>query len=78
MSVTDKVKAIMKLEGIKAVDLAPALGVGYNSAANRIYRGIKSVGDLIKIVTACGATLVIKTKDGIEIPLTIEDIDEIK
>ena len=75
MSVTDKVRAVMKIEGIKAVDLAPALGVGYNSAANRIFRGIKSVNDLIKIVDACGATLTINTKDGAIIPLTLADLE---
>lgn len=76
MSVTDKARAVMKMAGIKGVDLAAALGVSYNAASNRMYKGIKSVDDLVKIVTACGATLSITTKDGTTIPLTLADLEE--
>ena len=78
MSVTDKLKALLSLAGLRGVDLAEALGVGYNAAANRMYVGVKRVDDLIKIVSACGATLTITTKDGMQIPLTLEDIEEPK
>ena len=75
MSVTDKVRSVMQLAGVKGVDLASVLGVSYNSAATKIYRGIRSVDDLIKIVDACGATLTINTKDGAVIPLTLADLE---
>ena len=78
MSVTDKVRAVMKMAGVKGVDLATALGISYNAASNRMYKGIKSVDDLVKIVTACGATLTITTKDGTVIPLTITDLENNK
>ena len=78
MGVTDKVKAVMSMAGVRGVDLANALGVNYNSASNRIYKGIKSVDDLIKIVDACGATLNITTKDGTVIPLTLADVENEK
>ena len=76
MSVTDKVRAVMQMAGIKGVDLAKALGVSYNAASNRMYLGIKRVNDLVKIIDACGATLSITTKDGTVIPLTIEDLEQ--
>ena len=78
MSVTDKLKALMSMTGLRGVDLAEALGVGYNAASNRMYIGVKRVDDLIKIVNACGASLTITTKDGLQIPLTIADIEEPK
>lgn len=76
MSVNDKIKALLSLSGVKGVDLAAALGVSYNSASTKVYRGIKSVNDLIKVVEACGASLTITTKDGVQIPLTVADIEE--
>lgn len=76
MSVTEKIKAVMSMAGLRGVDLAEALGVSYNAASNRMYLGIKRVDDLIKIVDACGATLTITTKDGTVIPLTLADIDK--
>lgn len=75
MSVNDKIKALLSLSGVKGVDLAAALGVSYNSASTKVYRGIKSIDDLVKIVTACSATLTITTKDGLTIPLTLEDVE---
>ena len=78
MSVNDKIKALLSLSGVKGVDLATALGVSYNSASTKVYRGIKSIDDLVKIVNACGASLTITTKDGLQIPLTIADIEEPK
>lgn len=76
MSVTKKLKALMSFSNVRSVDLAEPLGISYNAAANRLYRGVKSIDDLIKICNHCGASLTITTKDGVNIPLTIDDIDD--
>lgn len=75
MSVTDKLRALMELSGVKGVDLAEALGVSYNSASNRMYKGVKRIDDLIKICDKCEAKISITAKDGTVIRLTIDDIE---
>lgn len=76
MGVTDKLRALMGLAGVKGVDLAEALGVSYNAASNRMYKGVKRIDDLIKICDKCGATLAITAKDGTVFTLTLDDIEK--
>ena len=76
MTVTDKVKAFMAISNVKGVDLVNALGVSYNAASNRIYKGITRVDDLIKICTACGAEISITAKDGTVFRLTLDDLPQ--
>lgn len=76
MAVTEKLRGLMSMAGVKGVDLAEALGISYNSASNRMYKGVKSVSDLIKICDRCGATVLIKSKDGTVIPLTLDDVEK--
>ena len=78
MSVKNKVNMVLSSTGISSRGLAPYFNCPEQTIANKVCRGIVRIDDLIRIVDACNATLLIKTKDGIEIPLTIEDIDEIK
>lgn len=62
MSVTDKLRALMELSGVKGVDLSEALGVSYNSASNRMYKGVKRIDDLIKICDKCAAKISISSQ----------------
>lgn len=75
MSIDNKIKTILANADISSRQLAPALGISAQGAANRISRGITSIKDLIKICDYCGADLTITTKDGTVIRLTIDDID---
>ena len=78
MSVTNKVKGVMRMAGISGRQLATALGCPPQTATNKISRGLVKVDDVIKIVTACDATLTIITKDGTVIPLTLADLEDNK
>ncbi|WP_418562933.1 hypothetical protein [Phascolarctobacterium faecium] len=76
MSIDNKIKTILANADISSRQLAPALGISAQGAANRISRGITSIKDLIKICDYCEAKLTITTKDGTVIPLTISDIEK--
>lgn len=75
MSLDNKIKTILANADISSRQLAPALGISAQGAANRISRGITNIKDLIKICDYCGATITITTKDGTVIRLTIDDIE---
>lgn len=75
MSLDNKIKTILANADISSRQLAPALGISAQGAANRISRGITNIKDLIKICDYCGADLTITTKDGTVIRLTIDDIE---
>lgn len=76
MSIDNKIKTILANADISSRQLAPALGISAQGAANRISRGITSIKDLIKICDYCEAKLTVTTKDGTVIPLTISDIEK--
>ncbi len=78
MSLDNKIKTILANADISSRQLAPALGISAQGAANRISRGITNIKDLIKICDYCGADLTITTKDGTVIRLTIDDIEKTK
>lgn len=75
MSLDNKIKTILANADISSRQLAPALGISAQGAANRISRGITNIKDLIKICDYCGAELTITTKDGTVIRLNIDDIE---
>ena len=75
MSLDNKIKTILANADISSRQLAPALGISAQGAANRISRGITNIKDLIKICDYCGADLTITTKDGTVIRLNIDDIE---
>ena len=57
MSVSDKVKAGLKLEGKKIEELATMLGISKQSMSNKFYRDSFSAEDLIKIADFLGYSL---------------------
>ena len=78
MSLDNKIKTILANADVSSRQLAPALGISAQGAANRISRGITSIRDLIKICDYCEAKIAITTKDGTVIPLAVSDIDQNK
>ena len=78
VSVKNKVNMVLSSANISSRRLAPYFNCPEQTIANKVCRGIVRIDDLIRIVDACNATLFIKTKDGIDIPLTIEDIENLK
>jgi len=74
MSVSDKVKAGLKLEGKKIEELAEMLGISRQSMSNKFYRNSFSSEDLIKIADFLGYSLAfVGEKQNI-----IFDMDDIK
>ena len=74
MSVDNKIKMVMASANATSRQLAGALGISEQGAANRISRGVTSIKDLIKICDYCGGRVQLVTKDGTVIPLTLDDI----
>ena len=74
MGIDNKVKMVMASANVNSRQLAAALDISPQGAANRISRGITSIKDLIRIVDYCGGSVTITTKDGTVIPLSTEDI----
>ena len=69
-------KAIMGAANISSRQLGECMGITPQTAANKIHNGVNRITDLIKIADACNATVIIRTNDGLEIPLTISDATE--
>ena len=57
MSVSDKIKAGLKLEGKKIEELAEMLNISRQSMSNKFYRDSFSAEDLIKIADFLGYSL---------------------
>lgn len=76
MSIKKKVDIVMVGAGMTGRGLASAFGCPAQTIANKVARGLVRIDDLIKLCNACGASLTITTKDGVQIPLTVADIEE--
>lgn len=74
MGIDNKVKMVMASANVNSRQLAAALDISPQGAANRISSGITSIKDLIRIVDYCEGSVTITTKDGTVIPLSAEDI----
>ena len=74
MSIKSKISMVLASAGISSRKLSEFFDCPEQTIANKVARGIVRIDDLIRIVDACDATLTMKTKDGVEIPLRIEDI----
>ena len=76
MTGQSKLQMIMAAEKISNRKMADVFGCSPNTAAAKFQRGIVKIDDVIRIVEACGASLTITTRDGVQIPLTVADIEE--
>lgn len=74
MSIASKIQMVISSAGLNNRKMAPAFGCSEPTAAAKFQRGITRIDDLIRIVTYCGGTLTITTKDGAALPLTVDDI----
>lgn len=75
MSVDNKIKMVMSSAGVNGRQLSEAFNCSPQTATNKITRGIKSISDLLTIITFCGGSVQLLTKDGTVIPLTLEDLE---
>lgn len=74
MSVSEKIKSLLKLKSKMNKDLAEYLNITPQSMRNKFNRGSFSAEDLIKISEFLECKLIIDAGEGIKIPLTIDDL----
>lgn len=72
--VSDKIKQIMKLKGIKVIQLAEYMGVKPQSVTNKFSRDSWSVQDLISVMDFLGCQVIIEAKPDTKIVLSLDDI----
>lgn len=72
--VSDKIKQVMKLKGIKVVQLAEYMGVKPQSVTNKFSRDSWSVQDLISVMDFLDCQVVIEPKPDTKIILSVDDI----
>lgn len=76
MAVSQKIKALMALQGKKNKDLASYLKINYQSLIGKYYRESFTLADAIKIADFLDCELTFTTKDGQKIQLTLDDVQE--
>ena len=75
MSISNKIRAAMKLRGLKYRDIGAALGISAQAVSNKMHRDSFTASDLVKIAAALGCTLSLNLPDGGQIILTEDDPD---
>lgn len=78
MSISNKIRALIKLRGFKNKDLAAAMGVTPASINNKLFRDSLTTADLVRIVDALGGKLTVNFPDGEQLSFTMADIEEKK
>lgn len=74
MSISEKIKSLLKLKSKMNKDLAEYLNITPQSMRNKFNRGSFSAEDLIKISEFLNCKLYFDAGEGIKIPLTIDDL----
>ncbi|WKY47065.1 helix-turn-helix domain-containing protein [Eubacteriaceae bacterium ES3] len=74
MSVSDKIKSLLQLKGVKNKDLAEHLGITPQSMRNKFTRGSFSADDLINISDFLGCKLYFDVDEDVKISLTTDDL----
>lgn len=67
MSVSNKVKGLLALRGLKQIDLAAHFGMTKQTMSNKISRNSWYATDLIKVADFCGCKLAFILPDGQQI-----------
>ena len=78
MSISNKVRALIKLRGFTNKDLAAAMGVTTASFNNKLFRDSLTAADLVRIVDALGGKMTVSFPDGEQLGFTMADLDEKK
>lgn len=73
MSVSSKTRALLNLTGHKPADLAECLGTSVQGVRNKLSKDVFSVSDLLRICDYLETDIILRTKDGQTINLTLAD-----
>lgn len=74
MRVNDKLRLVMKEEKFRSVDFGTIFNCAPNVAASRFYNGIATIYDLVRLMDFMGGEVIIRSHNGTEIPITVEDV----
>lgn len=74
MSISNKIRALLNVQGKKPQDLAVPLGISVQAVRNKLYRDSFSASDLVKIAAALGCELSFIVSDTQKITLDTSDI----
>lgn len=72
--VSDKIKQIMKLKGVKVNQLAEYMSVKPQSVTNKFARDSWSVQDFVSVMDFLDCQVVVEPKPDMKIILSLEDI----
>lgn len=78
MAISDKLRALLALEGKKSNDLATFYGISPQAMRNKFSRGSFSADDLIKLSMCLGAELSFRTADNQVVTLDETDLQGFK
>ena len=74
MSISNKIRALLNMQGRKPQDLAAPLGISVQAVRNKLYRDSFSASDLIKIANALNCELTFIIDDNQRIILNKDDL----
>lgn len=74
MTVSSKIKALLKLKNVEHSALAEYLGISKQALSNKLFRGSFSATDLIRIANFLKCDLSFISDDGQRITIDITDI----
>ena len=76
MSISNKIRALMVMRGVKNREIATALGCSPQAVSNKMHRDTFTAADLVRIAEALDCRLSFTLPDGEQLRLTPEDLQE--
>ena len=77
MSISEKVKGLLALNGKKQTELAESFGMSKQVMSNKMARGSWSANDLARAAEFCGCKLAFVLPDGQQIVITAEEKEKV-
>lgn len=76
MSISSKVKAVLAVGDKKMGDVPEVLGLTRQAVSAKVVRNSFSVSDVVRIMDYLGGQMILRTFDGIEVPITLDDVEK--
>lgn len=76
MSISSKVKAVLAVGDKKMGDVPEVLGLTRQAVSAKVVRNSFSVSDVVRIMDYLGGQVILRTSDGIEVPVTLDDVEK--
>ncbi len=76
MSITDKIKSVLKVSGKKQKEFSDYLKMSPSTLGNKMLRDSWSASDLIKVADLTGSKLAFIFPDGTQVNFTIDEAHE--